>query len=160
MVWVGGLAVLYLPISFLFYFGFMWLGFIMVDKFLIRSSDGRARTVSVGYAVVILTVTVVIAGAGAVWLPEEVFVTDMSEGSFVVGYTLSESDGWLTFLEDESRTVHRVRSELVEERYFCFGGNGSWYFKSVIQTVSDSTVPDCPSPGADLIDSDTGQGTP
>jgi hypothetical protein len=55
----------------------------------------------------------------AVWLPHETLNLVNSNSSSMVGYVLSDSNGWISLLKSGERRIHRFRMEDVTARTLC-----------------------------------------
>ena len=64
-----------------------------------------------------LVYSVFVAGS-AVWLPAEVLVVQDSVTP-LVGYVLADDAGWATVLQEDDRSVVRIRAASITERILC-----------------------------------------
>jgi hypothetical protein len=55
----------------------------------------------------------------AVWLPHETLALPNSHPNSMVGYVLSDSNGWISLLRSGERKIHRFRTEDVTGRALC-----------------------------------------
>lgn len=109
---VSGCAVHVIKAKTLFRLKLKWLG----------KHDWRAKTVkAVGIASLALVSLVLVVNPllYAVWLPHETLTLAKPRGQQVVGYVLSDSNGWISLLRTKERHIYRFRSSNVTSRVLC-----------------------------------------
>jgi hypothetical protein len=114
-----------------------------------RPSDKRGRA---GYYLIVGAVAVLLVTDAEPWLPPEVF--EMEDGSEMLGFALAEAEtttGWVVVLEDETRSVVRLRESAIAAREPCHLEGEHLelqQFPSLLQVATgestDLPEPDCP----------------
>ncbi len=127
-LFVGLMAIVFVPWTVVALFGVLSVAYGYMDAWLekVRGIEPEPWTSSGLLAGLLVFVAFFVASN--VWLPPEVIATDDLQDPFV-GYVLATDDGWTSVLEDEERTIVRIKSSLVTSRVVCTmsgeGGRGS-----------------------------------
>lgn len=119
--------------------------------------DWRAKAVKAAGIVLLALASVVLVVNPllyAVWLPHETLTLAKPYGQQMVGYVLSDSNGWISLLRTKERHIYRFRSENVTARVLCTAKQPSpmpWVpdlVKSpspLYRILKPRTLPSCPT---------------
>lgn len=106
-----------------------------------RGAPGVARSAQGPAAALLLFVAAAVILSSEPWTPAERFV--LEDESVVVGYSIDEGSGWLTVLNEKTRTVERINEGNIASRTFC-GTSALPKDRSIVQVWTDRRTPGYP----------------
>lgn len=145
-LWLGLLAFFYLPLANLLLYAFVYvLAIVGIRRGWNRgpkSTGEMAQLLIIGLVPLLL----VSSPAATVWLPSEALVINggAADESVVVGYALDDSEGWFTYLDEETRAVIRIASADIVDREICSQRSNNVFLTPLLRSGNASDLPDCP----------------